>query len=181
MSIGKFTGIGVGPGDPELLTLKAVRALHEADVVIAPRTEKRDDSIALSIARPHMRSETEVLELIFPMVYHAESLSDAWKENRRIIQQRLDAGQNVVFLTLGDPMFYSTYIYVFELLQGCGHPIETVPGVTAFCAIASHHGMPIVEGDDVLSVVPATISPEKLEKVLAVSDRLVLMKISRKF
>ena len=74
MSIGKFTGIGVGPGDPELLTLKAVRALHEADVVIAPRTEKRDDSIALSIARPHMRSETEVLELIFPMVYHAESL-----------------------------------------------------------------------------------------------------------
>ena len=181
MSIGKFTGIGVGPGDPELLTLKAVRALHEADVVIAPRTEKRDDSIALSIARPHMRSETEVLELIFPMVYHAESLSDAWRDNRDIIEQRLAAGQNVVFLTLGDPMFYSTYIYVFELLQGCGHPIETVPGVTAFCAIASHHGTPIVEGDDVLSVVPATISPDKLEKILAVSDRLVLMKISRKF
>ncbi len=181
MAIGKFTGIGVGPGDPELLTLKAVRALAEADVAIAPRTEKRDDSIALSIARPHMRSGTEVLELIFPMVYHAESLSDAWKENRRMIQQRLDAGQNVVFLTLGDPMFYSTYIYVFELLQDCGHPIETVPGVTAFCAIASHHGTPIVEGDDVLSVVPATICPEKLEKVLAVSDRLVLMKISRKF
>jgi precorrin-2/cobalt-factor-2 C20-methyltransferase len=181
LSIGKFTGIGVGPGDPELLTLKAVRALHEADVVIAPRTEKRDDSIALSIARPHMRQETEVLELIFPMVYHAGSLSDAWRENRDIIQKRLNAGQNVVFLTLGDPMFYSTYIYVFELLQGCGHPIETVPGVTAFCAIASHHGTPIVEGDDVLSVVPATISPEKLEKVLAVSDRLVLMKISRKF
>jgi len=179
--IGKFTGIGVGPGDPELLTLKAVRALAEADVVIAPRTEKRDDSIALSIARPHMRRETEVLELIFPMVYHAESLSDAWRKNRDIIQQRLDAGQNVVFLTLGDPMFYSTYIYVFELLQDCGHPIETVPGVTAFCAIASHHGTPIVEGDDVLSVVPATISPEKLDQVMAVSDRLVLMKISRNF
>jgi len=181
VATGKFTGIGIGPGDPELLTLKAVHALAEADVVIAPRTEKRSDSIALSIARPHMRGDSEVLELVFPMVYHAGELSDAWLENRNIIQGRLDAGQNVVFLTLGDPMFYSTYIYVFELLTNCGHPIETIPGVTAFCAIASHHGTPIVEGDDVLSVVPATISPEKLDQVLAVSDRLVLMKISRNF
>ena len=181
MSIGKFTGIGVGPGDPELLTLKAVRALHDADVVIAPRTEKRSDSIALSIATPHMRPGTEVLELIFPMVYEPAELSGAWRDNRDIIKKRLDQGQNVVFLTLGDPMFYSTYIYVFELLQDCGHPIETVPGITAFCAIASHHGTPIVEGDDVLSVVPATISPEKLDKVMEASDRLVLMKISRNF
>lgn len=87
----------------------------------------------------------------------------------------------MVFLTLGDPMFYSTYIYVFELLEGCGHIIETVPGVTAFCAIASHHGMPIVEGDDVLSIVPATISPEKMEKVFQVTDRLVLMKVSKNY
>ncbi len=181
MATGKFTGIGVGPGDPELLTLKAVKALAAADVVIAPRTEKRGDSIALSIARPHMRADIEVLELVFPMVYHADELSDAWLENRTIIRTRLDAGQNVVFLTLGDPMFYSTYIYVFELLADCGHLIETIPGVTAFCAIASHHGTPIVEGDDVLSVVPATISPEKLEQVLAASDRLVLMKVSRNF
>lgn len=181
MATGKFTGIGVGPGDPELLTLKAVRALSEADVVIAPRTEKRGDSIALSIARPHMRSDIEVLELVFPMVYHTGELSGAWLENRNVIQGRLDAGENVVFLTLGDPMFYSTYIYVFELLADCGHPIETIPGVTAFCAIASHHGTPIVEGDDVLSIVPATISPEKLEQILAVSDRLVLMKVSRNF
>ena len=181
MASGKFTGIGVGPGDPELLTLKAVRALAAADVVIAPRTEKREDSIALSIARPHMRNDVEVLELVFPMVYHAGDLSEAWRENRTIIQQRLEAGQNVVFLTLGDPMFYSTYIYVFELLADSGLPIETIPGVTAFCAIASHHGTPVVEGDDVLSVVPATISPEKLEQVLAVSDRLVLMKVSRHF
>lgn len=181
MATGKFTGIGIGPGDPELLTLKAVRALSDADVVIAPRTEKRGDSIALSIARPHMRSGVEVLELVFPMVYHTDELSGAWLENRNIIGKRLDAGQNVVFLTLGDPMFYSTYIYVFELLKNCGHPIETIPGVTAFCAIASHHGTPIVEGDDVLSVVPATISPEKLDRVLAASDRLVLMKVSRNF
>jgi len=181
MATGKFTGVGVGPGDPELLTLKAVRALSEADVVIAPRTEKRGASIALSIARPHMRSGIEVLELVFPMVYHTGELNGAWLENRNIIGGRLDAGQNVVFLTLGDPMFYSTYIYVFELLANCGHPIETVPGVTAFCAIASHHGTPIVEGDDVLSIVPATISPEKLDRVLAVSDRLVLMKVSRNF
>ena len=181
MASGKFTGIGVGPGDPELLTLKAVRALAAADVVIAPRTEKRDDSIALAIARPHLRRDVEILELVFPMVYHAGELTEAWRENRDIIRQRLEAGQQVVFLTLGDPRFYSTYIYVFELLADSGLPIETIPGVTAFCAIASHHGTPVVEGDDVLSVVPATISPEKLEQVLAVSDRLVLMKVSRHF
>jgi precorrin-2/cobalt-factor-2 C20-methyltransferase len=178
---GKFTGIGVGPGDPELLTLKAVRALAAADVVIAPRTEKRIDSIALSIARPHLQDGIEVLEMIFPMVYHADILSEAWLENKAIILKRLDAGQNIVFLTLGDPMFYSTYIYVFELLRDCGHPVETIPGVTAFCAIASHHGVPIVEGDEILSIVPATIDADKLEQVLRVSDRLVLMKISRNF
>jgi len=181
LPIGRFTGIGVGPGDPELLTIKAVKALAAADVVIAPRTEKRDDSIALSIARPHMRGDVEILELVFPMVYHAEALSEAWLANREIIRERLEAGQNVVFLTLGDPMFYSTYIYVFELLAGCGHVIETIPGITAFCAIASHHGVPIVEGDDVLSVVPATISPEKMEQIMLASDRLVLMKISKNF
>lgn len=181
LATGKFIGIGIGPGDPELLTLKAVRALSGADVVIAPRSEKRGDSIALSISRPHMRSDVEVLELVFPMVYHAEELNGAWLENRDVILARLEQGQNVVFLTLGDPMFYSTYIYIYELLRHCGHPIETVPGVTAFCAIASHHGTPIVEGDEVLSVVPATIDPEKLDRVLAASDRLVLMKLSRNF
>jgi precorrin-2/cobalt-factor-2 C20-methyltransferase len=181
LAAGRFIGVGVGPGDPELLTLKAVRTLASADVVIAPRTEKRGDSIALSIAKPHMNTGVEILELVFPMVYHPGELSDAWEANRSIIEARLKAGQTVVFLTLGDPMFYSTYIYVFELLKNSGYTIETIPGVTAFCAIASHHGVPIVEGDDVLSVVPATIRAEKLERILAVSDRLVLMKVSRNF
>ena len=181
MPTGCFTGIGVGPGDPELLTLKAVKALTAADVVIAPRTEKRDDSIALSIARPHMRPDVEILELVFPMVYQPAALSEAWLNNRDIIRRRLDAGQRLVFLTLGDPMFYSTYIYVFELLKDCRHRVETIPGIPAFCAIASHHGKPIVEGDDVLSIVPATVSPEKMDKIFEVSDRLVLMKLSRNF
>ena len=181
MTTGRFIGIGVGPGDPELLTLKAVRALKEADVVVAPRTEKRDDSIALSIAKPHLQEGVEILELVFPMSYESDELSEAWLDNRDIILERLSEGQKVAFLTLGDPMFYSTYIYMFRLLEDSGHDIETIPGVTSFCAIGSHHGMPIVEGDEVLSIVPATISPEQMEKVLAGADRLVLMKISRNF
>ena len=178
---GTFYGIGVGPGDPDLLTMKAIKVIHEADVIIAPKSEKKGDSTALTIATPHLKPGAEVLHMVFPMVYQPEALTGAWAENRRVLGELLDAGKNVAFLTLGDPMFYSTYIYVFELLQGCGHPIETIPGITAFCAIASHHGMPIVEGDDVLSVVPATISPEKMEQVMQVSDRLVLMKISKNF
>ena len=171
----------MGPGDPDLLTIKAVKALSGADVIIAPRTEKRGDSIALAIARPHLRPDSRVLELVFPMVYETEELNEAWRENRDIILSCLEAGQNVAFLTLGDPMFYSTYIYVFELLKGCGYPIETIPGITSFCAIASHHATPVVEGDDVLSIVPATIAPEKMDRVMAASDRVVMMKLSRNF
>lgn len=178
---GIFYGVGVGPGDPELLTLKAVRVIQEADVIIAPTTEKKTDSTALSIARPFLSERVEILKLIFPMVYDDERLSEAWESNKDSILELLKAGKKVVFLTLGDPMFYSTYIYVYRLLEGCGYPIETVPGITAFCAIGSKFGVPLAEGDDVLSVIPATASPETVEKVLAISDRLVLMKVYKNF
>jgi precorrin-2/cobalt-factor-2 C20-methyltransferase len=86
-----------------------------------------------------------------------------------------------VFLTLGDPMFYSTYIYIFRLLKDSGYPIETVPGVTAFCAIGSHIGYPLVDGDNVLTIVPATMDEAKLDKVLSEADNVVLMKVYKNF
>lgn len=178
---GIFYGVGVGPGDPELLTLKAVNVIKQADVIIAPKTEKKEDSTALSIARPYLKADVEILKLVFPMVNHVDTLSDAWESNKNSILTLLEEGKNVVFLTLGDPMFYSTYMYVFRLLKDCGYPIHTVPGVPAFCAMGSHLGLPLAEGNDVLSIIPATMEPEALDQLLSTVDNVVLMKVYKNF
>ncbi|MBC8016007.1 MAG: precorrin-2 C(20)-methyltransferase [Sporomusaceae bacterium] len=178
---GIFYGVGVGPGDPELLTLKAVKVIQQADVIIAPKTEKKEDSVALSIARPYLKDDVEILRLVFPMVNDATTLTDAWENNKEAILAQLQAGKKVVFLTLGDPMFYSTYMYVYRLLKDSGHEIETVPGVPAFCAIGSQLGQPLAEGTDVLSIIPATMKEDEMDKILALADNVVLMKVYKNF
>lgn len=178
---GIFYGVGVGPGDPQLLTLKAVEVIKNADVVIAPKTEKKEDSTALSIARPYLKADVEILKLVFPMVSNTDTLADAWENNKNSILKELRAGKKVVFLTLGDPMFYSTYMYVYRLLKDCGHGIETIPGVPAFCAIGSQLGQPLAEGNDVISIIPATMTEGEMDKVLAISDNVVLMKVYKNF
>lgn len=178
---GIFYGVGVGPGDPELLTLKAIQTIKNADVIIAPKTEKKEDSVALTIAQPYIKVDAYVAMLVFPMVFDAKTLSEAWLENKNTILGYLQAGKKVVFLTLGDAMFYSTYIYVFELLQGCGFPIVTIPGITAFAAIGSQLGYPLVEGNDTLTIIPATMDEAKMDKVLAVADNVVMMKVYKNF
>lgn len=174
---GIFYGVGVGPGDPDLLTVKAINVIREADVIIAPKTEKKEDSTALTIAKPFLNANAKIVKLVFPMVFSSDTLSDAWENNKNVIIDLLAAGKKVVFLTLGDPMFYSTYIYVFRLLENCGYPIETIPGVPAFCAIGSKLGYPVVEGNDILSIIPATISEDKLDQALGLADNVVLMKV----
>ncbi|WP_314597296.1 precorrin-2 C(20)-methyltransferase [uncultured Selenomonas sp.] len=178
---GTFFGIGVGPGDPELLTVKAIRAMEKADVLIAPKTEKKDGSVALSIARPYLKKDIEIVYQVFPMVANFAESTKAWEENKAEILALLEAGKNVAFLTLGDPMFYSTYIYVYRLLEHEAVTIETIPGIPAFCAIGSKLGYPIVEGNDILSIIPATASLEKIAKILPVTDNAVLMKVYKNF
>ena len=142
---GKLFGIGVGPGDPELMTVKAARIVGEADIIITPKTEKKDGSVALNIAKPYIQVHTEIVPVVFPMVLDDNAQAEGWQEAKKIILSYLEAGKNVVFLTLGDPMFYSTYMYVYRLIENTGFEIETIPGVTAFCAIGSHLGYPIVD------------------------------------
>lgn len=179
---GTFYGIGVGPGDPELLTLKAMRAIREADVIIAPKTEKKEGSVALSIARPYLKKDVEIVYQVFPMVRNfADSSEAAWEANKAEILGFLRAGKNTAFLTIGDPMFYSTYIYVYRLLAREAIKIETIPGIPAFCAIASHAGYPLVEGDDVFTVIPATASEQKVRKALSAADNVVMMKVYKNF
>jgi precorrin-2/cobalt-factor-2 C20-methyltransferase len=179
---GIFYGIGVGPGDPELLTVKAIKAIEQVDVLIAPKTEKKDGSVALTVAKPYLKKDVEIVYQVFPMVKgFAENSTDAWESNKQEILELLRAGKNVAFLTIGDPMFYSTYIYVFRLLENEGVDIQTIPGIPAFAAIGSQLGYPIVEGDDVLSIIPATASPEKVEKAMQAADNVVLMKVYKNF
>lgn len=178
---GTFYGIGVGPGDPDLLTMKAIKAIEKADVLIAPKTEKKDGSVALSIAKPYLKKDIEIVYQVFPMVVNFET-TDAWQKNKEEILALLEAGKNVVFLTLGDPMFYSTYIYVYRLLaKEKNVNIETIPGVPAFCAIGSKLGYPLVEGNDIISIIPATADEKLIDKALSVSNNVVMMKVYKNY
>lgn len=178
---GIFYGIGVGPGDSELLTVKATKILQKIDVVIAPKTEKKEGSVALNIARPYLKDDVQICYQVFPMVKDFQNDSSAWEANKSEIVGFLNAGKNVAFLTLGDPMFYSTYIYVLRLLQKDGINVETIPGIPAYVAIASKYNRPIVEGDDILSVIPATAKADDIKAALQASKCAVLMKVYHNF
>ena len=167
----------MGPGDPELLTVKAIKAIEAADVLIAPKTEKKEGSVALEIARPYLKKDIEIVYQVFPMVKNFADDSGAWEANKAEILALLNAGKNVAFLTLGDPMFYSTYIYVFRLLEHEDVDIVTIPGVPAFIAIGSRVGRPIVEGNDVFAVIPSTADKDRLEEVMAVAGSAAVMKV----
>lgn len=112
MKKGKLYGIGVGPGDSKLLTVKAVEAIEQADMIITPKTEKKEGSVAFNIAKPYIPDTVEIFPMVFQMNTDMEAVNKQWEINRKLIQEKLDEGKNLVFLTLGDPMLYSTYMYI---------------------------------------------------------------------
>src|SRR4030042_2555272 len=114
---GIFYGVGVGPGDPELITLKAINIIKKADVIFAPKTDKNDKSIALNIVRQYLNDSTEIIIQTFPMTNERIKKEDALEKNKNEILDFLKKGKSVVFLTLGDPMIYSTYIYIHKLVK----------------------------------------------------------------
>lgn len=179
--LGTFYGIGVGPGDPELLTVKAINAIKSVDVIIAPKTEKKEGSVALSIARSHIKSNAQIIYQVFPMVKDFSEFVNVFDDNKSEILSFLKRGLNVAFLTIGDPMFYSTYIYIFQLLQSEGVNVVTIPGVPAFLAIASHLNRPLAFGNEIISVIPATAERSNIEKALDACDAAVLMKVYKNF
>ena len=180
-SIGTFYGIGVGPGDPDLLTIKAINALKKIDVLIAPKTEKKSDSVALSIAEPHLKSDAEIIFRTFPMIRDFAASTEVFEAHRDEILKLLRGGKNVGFATLGDPMFFSTYIYIFRLLEPCGVKIVTIPGVPAFLAIAAQIGRPVAFGNDILTIIPATADLDAIKTSLDRADSTVLMKVYKNF
>ena len=147
-------GIGVGPGDKELLTIKAVRAIENSDVVIAPSALEGGESIALETAKEYIKAGTEVVIKHFPM--GKKNRVEKAKECYEFIEEKLREGKNVSFLTIGDPYVYSTYIHMLKHMKERGFHVETVPGITSFCAAASLVDRTLVVGDNPLMILPAT-------------------------
>lgn len=165
--MGKLYGIGVGPGDSELLTIKAVKVLEKADIVVVPTAMANGKSIAYDTAKEYIKDETEVLFKHFPMGGEEQEakIYEAYKE----VEELLSGGKDVAFLTIGDPFVYSTYIYLLNHLKDHGYEVETVPGITSFCACASIAGEHLVIGDEPLLITPATrLDSIKDEKFLVI-------------
>ncbi|MDD3225234.1 MAG: cobalt-factor II C(20)-methyltransferase [Clostridium sp.] len=149
----KLYGIGVGPGDSELLTVKAVRILKKCSVVVVPSPRPKGDSAALSIAKEYINEAAEVIIKYFPMSKNKE---EDIKEAFKCIEEKLKSGKDVAFLTIGDPFIYSTYIYLLQYINKKGYSTETVPGIPSFCAAASLTGEPLVIGNESLLIIPAS-------------------------
>lgn len=175
---GKFYGVGVGPGDPGLITVKAVELIKQADMIVCPESKKDEGSIALAIAQPYLNGNAEMLTLTFPMTHDQEQLRAAWEENARIIHGETGKGKNLVFLTLGDPTVFSTYMYMVPFLLAEGVAVETVPGITSFTAVSSMMNIPLTTGHETLGIVPLMKGCVTVAEALDHFDNVVIMKPS---
>jgi precorrin-2/cobalt-factor-2 C20-methyltransferase len=151
---GRFYAVGVGPGDPELLTVKAIRIISESDVIAVPRSGS-GDNIALKIAGEYVEGK-DILECDMPMIKDKEELGRYHDRCAEEIGRLLDEGKDVAFLTLGDPAIYSTVMYVHRRLEKMGYHTAMIPGITSFCGAAASLNVPLCERDQVLHIIPAT-------------------------
>lgn len=178
--MGKLYGIGVGPGDPELLTLKACRILQGADVIFCPEKKEGAGSFAYDIIKGLLKdTKARIVNLVYPMHYHGAQLKEMWERNAHTMAEYLEGDRTGAFITLGDPAVYSTFMYTLPYIEAAGVPVEVVPGIPSFCAVADTMKLPLVAWDEDLVIAPVRKnSSEELAKVLREHDNVVLMKPS---
>ncbi|AMN43908.1 precorrin-2 C(20)-methyltransferase [Rhodoplanes sp. Z2-YC6860] len=182
---GRLIGVGVGPGDPELMTFKAARALAEADVV-AHFAKAGNASNARRIVNGHVRAGVEELALLYPVTTelprhcaeYGKAIREFYDRSAVAVARHLDAGRTVAILSEGDPLFYGSYMHLHVRLAP-RYRAEIVPGVTAMSGCWSLAGAPIAQGDDVFVVLPATLPEAELERRFADADAAVVMKLGR--
>lgn len=175
MRRGVLYGLGVGPGDPELLTVKAVRILKEADVIAVP-DKGSGEKTALNIVKDYVQEE-KLLYCATPMVRDQKQLDAAYDAIADTLCGLLDQGKNVAYITLGDPSVYSTYMYVHERVENRGYQAVMVPGIPSFCAVAARLGTALCERSQRLMIVPA--SHKDVTDCLQTDANLVFMKAGR--
>lgn len=183
MAKGTLYGIGVGPGDPELITLKAVKILSSVAVVFAAASTKNSYSLAMEIVSPHLREGVPVVALGFPMTRDKMMLASAWQENARKVVETLKKGKDAAFITLGDPLIYSTFGYILKIIRET-HPdilIEIVPGITSYQAGAAAAGQILAEAEESYAVISGALGSQKLKDIIDHTDSVVMLKVYRNY
>jgi precorrin-2/cobalt-factor-2 C20-methyltransferase len=179
---GTLYGIGVGPGDPELITLKALKVLQRVPQIFASCSTKNNYSLALNIVRCHLNG-AGIEHLPFPMTREPQVLQEAWEENARRVLEVLDAGSDAAFVTLGDPLTYSTFGYLLKTLKRLRPevPVVTIPGITSYSAAAALTHTPLTEGEESFYLVSGALGAARLREVVDKSDNIVMLKTYRNF
>ncbi|MBO2536188.1 precorrin-2 C(20)-methyltransferase [Rummeliibacillus suwonensis] len=181
-NIGTLYGLGVGPGDPELITVKAFRVIQETPVIAYPRKRKGSKSYAQRIVDVYIRpGEKEMLGLVFPMTKDQAILDAEWRKTIEIVYDKLQEGKDVAFVTEGDPLLYSTFIHMMKLMQEL-HPeieVKTVPGISSFNGSASRLGIALADGDDHVAIIPATDEYDVMRKAIEDHDAVVFIKVAK--
>ena len=183
--MGNFTlhCVGCGPGDPDLLTLKAINIIKNADVIFTPTARENKPSIALSIVEKFLSKETEIRQLIFPMVKDYEKLREYWKNNAKEIADAVRNRKKAVFLTVGDPSLYSTWIHIHKEMCKTHKDIdiEIVPGITSIFSFSAEIKTPVGEGEEIIGIIPACYNLDRLKIAAECCDTLVFLKDGRYF
>lgn len=181
----ELVGIGVGPGDPDLLTVKAVKAIQNADVIMCPASKENRPSIALSIVSSLIdkSKNQEIVKLIFPMTKNKDILVKTWKTNAKIMAEKVLSGNNVVYLTVGDPYLYSTWIYMHREIEE-NYPnmkIGVIPGIVSIFTFASKVGISIAEGAEKVSIIPSCYDLTTVKEIAKNSETMIFLKDGRYF
>ena len=177
--------VGCGPGDPELLTVKAVNAIKSADVIMCPTSKEGKPSIALSVVSSlinHGKNQ-EIVNLVFPMTKDKDTLENTWQKNSQIIAESVISGKKVVYLTVGDPYLYSTWIYLHRELS-VKYPdinIVVIPGIVSMFTFASKVGISLAEGSEKMAVIPSCYDLSKVKEIAKNCDTMVFLKDGRYF
>jgi precorrin-2/cobalt-factor-2 C20-methyltransferase len=182
MKLGTLYGIGVGPGDPELITVKGANLLSRCKHVFVPKARTASDSVALTIAGRYLGSDAHVYELVFPMTADTDELSARWTESAAQVAETLKSGEDACFLTLGDPLLYSTYIYLLRHLKAQLPDVNTVtvPGITAFSLAAALTDFPVGEGKEPVTIVATADDLTDVRQAIQRGGTIVLMKIGKR-
>ena len=174
----KLFGIGLGPGDPELLTAKAIRLIQMADLIICPVKSEGANSTAYEIVKPYLNEGTgEVRMMVFPMVGRSKDWESSWVKNAAEIELAWNQGKSIAFLTLGDPSIYSTWSYLQAYLPD-ELEREVVPGITSFCAVSARLGSHLSLGDENMAIL-SKVNGETLDGLETWADTVVIMKPKR--
>ncbi|MFI3325976.1 MAG: precorrin-2 C(20)-methyltransferase [Clostridia bacterium] len=175
---GKLYGVGVGPGDPELMTLKAVKVIKNCDIVVVPgAVAKETVAYKIALGACPFLPEKEIVPIHMPMTKDSKLRAESHQNATQVVEDLLLQGKSVAFLTLGDPTIYSTYIYVHNRIVNKGYQAEIINGIPSFCAVSAKMNIGLVEKEEMLHVIPASY---EIDEALEFHGTKVLMKAASK-